>query len=513
LSVSYETGWLVFALLAAAFVIARRQLSDAVTGWLTRLLRHAARVPHPPPRATHWARAGAPLALRGARRSRHTFTLGSRGRTRVRLRAESSVLVIGPTRSGKTSALVVPNLLTWRGPAIATSTKAELVDVTAGYRQTRGPVYVYDPTAEMSARCESLRWSPIAGCESVDHAWRVAAWLSGALQQQGRADNDWAHWAESAKLLVAPLFHAAALTGRSINDVCAWIHAFDLGAAASLLEDIAEGDDPARAQDAARALSMLTAVDQRPEKERGTVFSTVMRLFSAFNERAVAESASWSRFNAQDFLRRSGTLYLCTPRQSPERIAALFAGLLMTVVTAAYAMADATRAGALEPPLGLFLDELANVVPVEDLPSLASQGAGRGVVLMSIVQDLSQLRSRYGNERANSILNNHVCKVVLPGITDPDTADVLSRLLGHREHTEVQVTRGGDGRTTHSYVRRREPLATADALRQLAPGSAAVLDGGAPPMLVHLGPWFRSAAMRELAAAPYLRYAEEVPAA
>ncbi|MFZ2032653.1 MAG: TraM recognition domain-containing protein, partial [Candidatus Dormiibacterota bacterium] len=42
--------------------------------------------------------------------------------------------------------------------------------------------------------------------------------------------------------------------------------------------------------------------------------------------------------------------------------------------------------------LGLFLDELANIVPIDDLPGLASQGAGRGVLLMSIVQDLSQLR-------------------------------------------------------------------------------------------------------------------------
>ena len=43
---------------------------------------------------------------------------------------------------------------------------------------------------------------------------------------------------------------------------------------------------------------------------------------------------------------------------------------------------------------GVALDEVtpANVVPIEDLPALASQGAGRGVMLMSIVQDLSQLR-------------------------------------------------------------------------------------------------------------------------
>ncbi|HYL70609.1 MAG TPA: type IV secretory system conjugative DNA transfer family protein, partial [Candidatus Dormibacteraeota bacterium] len=495
--------WPALCVLTVVCVAALLAVTQHAPAYASRLRSRVLRTPITPPHATTWARRQQWPAPRGRHGSRCTFVLGSRGGSRIHVQPESSVLVVGPTRSGKTSALVAPNLLRWSGPAIVTSTKGELVDVTAGHRQSIGPVYVYDPTGEMAARCSSLHWSPLSGCETLDHAWRVAAWLCAALQQQGRGDNDWAHWAESAKLLVAPLFHAAALQGYTVNDVCAWVQAFDLGTAAALLEEAAAQGDETHADDANRALSILTAVDQRPEKERGTVFSTVMRLFSAFNERAVAESAAWSRFDADEFLRRSGTLYLCTPRQSPERVSALFAGLLMTVVTAAYHAADATRRGRLDPPLGLFLDELANVVPIEHLPALASQGAGRGVVLMSIVQDLSQLRARYGVDRANSILNNHVCKVVLPGIGDPETADVLSRLMGQREYTDVQVTRG-DGRTTQSYARRREPLASADALRRLHPGSAVVIDRGAAPMLVQLQPWFSDASMRRLAALPHL---------
>ncbi len=61
------------------------------------------------------------------------------------------MLVIGPTRSGKTSGLVVPNLLEWQGAAIVTSTKSELVDLTASHRRSLGPVCVYDPTGEVDA--------------------------------------------------------------------------------------------------------------------------------------------------------------------------------------------------------------------------------------------------------------------------------------------------------------------------------------------------------------------------
>lgn len=271
--------------------------------------------------------------------------------------------------------------------------------------------------------------------------------------------------------------------------------------------------DPSALADAdpIRAMSMLASVDQRPERERGTVFSTVMRIFNVFTERAVAESALSSRFDADEFLRCRGTLYLCTPRQTPERVASLFVGILMTVVTSAYARLERKTELPKTGSLGLFLDELANVVPIEDLPALASQGAGRGVMLMSIVQDLSQLRARYGVDRANTILNNHGCKVILPGISDPETADVLGKLVGRTAYTEQQLSVGGDGRVSRSYSIRHDAMATPDALRQLTAGSAIVIHRDSPPAFVSLPYWFRRARYRKLVKVPYFRAAEHVP--
>ena len=100
-------------------------------------------------RSTHWARRGDLRSLRGHAGRDGVFLIGQHGRRLLTTQAETSVLVIGPTRSGKTAGLVIPNLLEWRGPVIATSTKSELVDVTAGHRQSIGPVYVYDPTGEV----------------------------------------------------------------------------------------------------------------------------------------------------------------------------------------------------------------------------------------------------------------------------------------------------------------------------------------------------------------------------
>ncbi len=462
-------------------------------------------------RSSRWANFMDLRAMRVTGPSAGRMILGKRGATLIATEREVSTLVIGPTRSGKTSGLVIPNLFEWMGSAIVTSTKSELVDITGGYRQSVGPVYVYDPTGEVADSYQTVTWSPISGCDTLDYAIMVSAWLTAGMNSGGgKGDNDWAHWAESGKQLIAPLLFVAASTGtHSIVDVKQWVQSYDLGTPMTILQEMLADQAHPENSDPERAISMLMGIDQRPEKERGTVFSTVSRFFNLFNEGPVAKSAMTSRLNPEEFLKRRGTLYLCTPRQSPERVASLFVGILMTIVTQAYGLANFMPRGRLDPELGLFLDELANVVPIEELPSMASQGAGRGVILMSIVQDFSQLKARYGNDKANSILNNHPCKIVLPGISDPETTEIVAKMVGRQEYTDVSISRN-DGKVNRTYSARQDQMATPDALRQLQDGTGIVLYRGKPPTIVRLRPWFLDKKFSELAQRRFFKNADYV---
>jgi hypothetical protein len=262
--------WATIALMllagTAGGLAVRLQLARLPQGKFKRFVPAGRRVT----RTAHWARAVDLRSLRGRPGRAGVFLLGRHGRRMLVTQPETSVLVIGPTRSGKTAGLVIPNLLEWDGPAIATSTKSELVEVTAGRRQSLGPVYVYDPTGEIGeARVRTVTWSPIAGCEDLDRAWMVASWLCASLQQGGGGgDNDWSHWAESGKLLIAPLLYVAAVTGRTIVDVRTWIHGFDIASPITILEDMLVDPSASGDSDPFRAMSMLASVDQRPERER-----------------------------------------------------------------------------------------------------------------------------------------------------------------------------------------------------------------------------------------------------
>ncbi|MCP4383600.1 MAG: type IV secretory system conjugative DNA transfer family protein [Hyphomicrobiales bacterium] len=59
--------------------------------------------------------------------------------------AEQAVLVLGPPRSGKTSCVVIPAVCSALGPVVSTSTKPEVMAVTAALRSRFGDVWHFDP--------------------------------------------------------------------------------------------------------------------------------------------------------------------------------------------------------------------------------------------------------------------------------------------------------------------------------------------------------------------------------
>ena len=63
---------------------------------------------------------------------------------RVFARGEDQTLILAPQRTGK-SGIIADRLLVPPGPAIVTTTRADLYHLTAGARSQRGPVYVFNP--------------------------------------------------------------------------------------------------------------------------------------------------------------------------------------------------------------------------------------------------------------------------------------------------------------------------------------------------------------------------------
>src|SRR5204862_3903139 len=127
------------------------------------------------------------------------------------------------------------------------------------------------------------------------------------------------------------------------------------------------------------------------------------------------------------------------------------------------------------------------VAPLPALAEIASSAPGHNIQLVSIFHDLAQAQSRYGRQ-AETVLNSHRARMLLPGVADLDTLRYFSGLLGEEEARELTRTTGAGG-TSRSTGRRRRPLLAPEALRQLDDRHALLLYGRLAPAQVRLRTW------------------------
>jgi type IV secretion system protein VirD4 len=423
------------------------------------------------------------LAVRRPRPGR--VTLGRRGRRLLAAEAGQSVLVVAPTQVGKTTGLAVPAVLEWQGPVLATSVKTDLLRDTIGARRNVGRVELFDPSGETGLPADS--WSPLDGCSAWVTARRTAAWLceGAAVGKRGMADTDF--WYAAAAKLLAPMLFAAARAGASMADVITWL---DTQAEQTVMEIL-------EATDYAPAINAMQASVMRDERQRSSIYTTAETVLEAYAEPAILEASARPDIAPARLLDGGRhTLYLSSTVREQRRLRPLFVALVQAVVQAAYQRAAATGKP-LDPPLLIVLDEAANIAPLADLDVLAATGAGHGVQLLTVLQDLAQAHDRWGRERADTIVNNHRAKLIGAGTSDPRTLDWLARLLGEEQVDQRSATTG-DGRNTVTQSTTFRSLAPANVVRQGRPGTAVLVHGHLRPTWIRLRPWFRDARLRAL---------------
>lgn len=437
-----------------------------------------------------WARAEdlRDLVVRSPRPGR--LTLGTWERRLLAGQERHSVIVVGPPGSMKTTGMAVPAILEWEGPVLATSVKSDLLRDTLARREQLGDVFVFDPTESTGIAGSS--WSPLSSCDTWYGAQRTASWLCQAVHSTGRSGGgDFDFWYAAAAKLLGPVLFAARAGRHSMADVVRWIDTQESDQILDALE--IAGDDGAR--------NAWKANELRDSRQRSSIYTTTETVLAAYADPRVMAASRSGELTAAGLLDGGcHTAYVCAPADEQTRLRPLLSTLIYDVVSHAYAAS--TRSGRpLDPPLLIVLDELANIAPLRDLDTLASTARGQGIQLVSIVQDIAQLTSRYGPERSRTIVNNHHAKLILSGISDTETLELVSKLVGETALTQRSSSIGTDRGTSVSQSTTYRRLAPADVVRGQAPGEATLIYGHLPAAKLRLRPWFRDRDLQSLAAA------------
>jgi type IV secretion system protein VirD4 len=407
---------------------------------------------------------------------------------------EHAVMVLGPPRSGKTSAVVIPSLLAAPGAALSTSTKPDVMHATWRSRSELGQVWLFDPAGESTdppPGVQRLCWSPILAANTWDGALLMARAMTSITPAAHGTRNEH-HWSERSAALLAPLLYAAYLTDRPISEVLRWVLRGNLDPAGKALE--ANGNEVAN--------DVLVGIAKTDERERSSIFSATAGTLAAYNADATRQAAAQPNFDAHAFARSTDTVYITAPAHKQALCAPLVVGLLEQIRHATYQDAKTHPTG---PPVFFCLDEIANIAPIHDLPALISEAGGQHLHILACLQDLSQARTRWGTDAADGFLSLFQTKLVLSGIADSRTLEAISLALGEYDRRLVSHTISRS-ETRNTFFEHDTPPTDSESItyhtqrhRNLNPGDVAQLPPGHGLLLhgvqwglLRLTPWYRT---------------------
>ncbi|HEU5424144.1 MAG TPA: TraM recognition domain-containing protein, partial [Nitrolancea sp.] len=266
----------------------------------------------------------------------------------------------------------------------------------------------------------------------------------------------------NATNLLTLWMHAAALTDRSMRDVLSWSLNERDDTPVKLLRDH-PGAEPGSAQ-------LLDGLYRTPPETRSGLWTTVQTALAPLlspTAQATFCPDPGDGFDLEDFLRSRGTVYLLVAEKQATALAPLIAAFVDELIETAKRLADALPGGRLDPPLGLFLDEIANVVPLPSLPALMSFAGGSGIFIAAILQSRAQAEARWGAEQAAMLWGAATVKLVLGGLTGAELRD-LSELVGDYDRHMTSYQRSDDGTiTTGSSIQQHKTM-TAEDIRTLS---------------------------------------------
>ena len=224
-----------------------------------------------------------------------------------------------------------------------------------------------------------------------------------------------------------------------------------------------------------KELAAFLQTGSQPYKIQANSMASTLKSIAQSCIQSLAPAADEPNFSIRQWVRRGEGSIFITPR---DRDRASLLNLINAFVNLAIAEAMSAPPGKRFQPIALIVDELASF-DLDDLQGVLEKGRKFGLVAFAGIQNIAQLRQKYGADGSTTLLACFRTKVVFnPG--DAETAKRMAEELGRQvvERREVSHT-SGDGRSSETVSwRRDEDLAVSPAQLQRLPDLMAYLKLG-----------------------------------
>lgn len=353
---------------------------------------------------------------------------------------EGSLITVAPPGSGKTQSHVLPNLLTWRGPAVVLDVKGEIYEATSGWRAANvGPVYKFSPLDPENSHA----YNPLTGVSSdPDHLWEDSRFVADMLIVPSTTAKD-PFWENKARdvltAAIASIAYAKPPQDRNMGQILDILHGVGWDRFIISLQAATEVPTMARS---GRSLGEMEA------KTRDGVLQSALASLSAWEGARITRATARSDWQPLDL--RSGrnpTVYICI---NPNEIDS-YASLLRVVIAQHIRALTAKLPERDGSPILFILDELPRLRRMPPVEEALEIGRQYGIKLWMFAQSLGQLETAYDN--AEGMVGSCALRIFMNPSLHDETAQKLSDDMGYREsvidgtrvkRVEPQVLAGPD---------------------------------------------------------------------
>ena len=424
-------------------------------------------------------------------RSRQLLALDQR-------KQEEHILVVGPTGRGKTTAIILPGLLTETGSRslFAIDPKTELYSKTAGALSRNYQVWQFAPTSSASHH-----YNPLVHVHSMEDAQDLArAWIENTGQ-----NTKTPFFERNVELIItAAVLHLCKLEPNAPFSRLADILCLPFPALVARLTSSPEL--------AARNLAapLLSGIAGSPQLIAGFCADLANRMLLLSDPviRSVTSTNAIDFHEMVDPTRRPTALFLSVPMSQAQRIKPLSALFLMQMFRSFIRDAE-WNSGQLALPIACYLDEFCNAGKIPHFENYIATLRSMRVSLLLAIQNFSQVDYVYARDITPTVLSNATTHLVFPGCGKEECEYYSARMGDTTVEFENRSVQYRDLIGTPGYMQQRvrRRLMTPDEVRTMPAGQIILLRGSSPPVLVQTLPYYQVPGLYQLANLPAPRLA------
>lgn len=326
---------------------------------------------------------------------------------------EGHILVMGPSGTGKTSALLIPTLRSWQGTALVVDISG---DISANVNTPNK--IIFDPTAENCIPYDVFA-SINAVTDDTERQERLEQLAYLLLPDKANDSEAGIFFTKNGRKMITAALICYYGMGWNFIEICEFFLGHDWR---SLLNDIAKQQNPI----ANMFISSFAGASEQNTAGCKQAADDALKLF-ATNEKiknALRKSASYEQSISPATL-ETNSIYVYIPEEKLE-----IYGDLMRIITAQSMEYFSSRPKENKQMILFCLDEFASFGKLQITPALRRLRKRR-IRILVLTQSLADLDMIYGKDERKAMLSNFKFTVLL-GCKDAETQEYFSKMIGEK---------------------------------------------------------------------------------